>query len=153
VTVKETAWIPTLFLTEGQLEAEYDTIPAGTSQSFTFTITPKNTADGIKIPDTVVTYIATEGGKPITTKSFSQQMYAFSSSDILKYKILGYGSTATFGMLNTEADWIRTVGIIGAAGIIYVLMGMYTAVAKKTADSRRARYLKEFGVPEETKTK
>ncbi len=149
VSVKETAWIPTLFLTEGQLEAEYDTIPAGTSQSFTFTITPKNTAEGIKVPDTVVTYIAEEGGKPITTKSFSQEMYAFSSSDILKYKLLGYGSTASLGMLNTEGDWIKTVGVVGVAGIIYVLMGMYSAVSKKAADSRRTRNLREFGLTEE----
>ena len=146
MSVKETAWIPTLFLTEGQLEAEYDTIPAGTSQSFSFTITPKNTAEGIKIPDTIVTYVATEGGKPITTKAATKEMYVFSSADILKYKLLGYGSTATMGMLTTEADWLRTVIIIVGAGVVYLAMGMYTKLAKTHEDSKRRRALKDLGL-------
>lgn len=76
-------------------------------------------------------------------------MHAFSSADILKYKLLGYGSTVSFGMLNTEGDWIRTVGLVGGAAIIYALMGMYSAVSKKAADSRRTRNLREFGLTEE----
>lgn len=149
MSVKESEWSPIRFLTEGQLEAEYDTIPAGTSQSFTFTVTPKMTAEGVKIPDTVVTYVATEGGKPITTRSVTKEMYVFSSADIVKYKLLGYGSTATMGMLNTEGDWIRAVAVLGGAGVLYVLFGMYTAVSKKAADSRRARNLRDFGLTEE----
>jgi Translocon-associated protein beta (TRAPB) len=146
VSVKETAWIPTLFLTEGQLEAEYDTIPAGTSQSFTFTVTPKNTAEGIKIPDTVVTYIATEGGKPVTSKAATKEMYVFSSADILKYKLLGYGSTATFGILKNEGDWIKTIAIIGGAGVVYMILGAYTKTAQQLDKSKRLRAQKALGL-------
>jgi len=149
VSVKETAWIPTLFLTEGQLEAEYDTVPAGTSQSFTFTITPKMPAEGIKIPDTVVTYLPTEDGNPVTTTSAPKEMYVFSSADILKYRLLGYGSTATMGLLTSEGDYIKVAGVLGVAAALYMLFGMYTAVSKKAADSRRARNLREFGLTEE----
>jgi hypothetical protein len=149
VFVKEPEWNPTIFLIEGQLEAEYDTIPAGTSQSFTFTVTPKTTIEAIKIPDTVVTYVAVADDKPVTTTSATKEMYVFSSADVLKYKLLGYGSTATMGVLKTEADWIKTVGILGVLGALRMLWGMYTAVSKKAADSRRARNLRDFGLTEE----
>lgn len=147
MSVKEEAWRPDAFLTEGQLEAEFDTIPAGTTQSFSYSITPKDSgASTHTVAPVLVTYIAEANTKPVTTHSSALTLQVFSSTDLFKEKALDWGSTLSLGMLVTESDWIR-FGVLAAAGVLaYMLLGFYKVVSKSHEDSKRRKALKGLGL-------
>ena len=150
MSVKEEAWRPDAFLTEGQLEAEYDTIPVGTTQSFSYSITPKEAGTStFTIAPVLVTYVAEENTKPVTTRSSELIVRVYSPTDLFREKALLWGTTISLGMLETESDWIR-FGVLAVGGVLaYVLFGFYQVVSKSRDDSKRRRALRDLGVKEE----
>ena len=150
--MKEDAFRPEEFHIEGQLDAEYDAIPVGSSRAFSYSITPKESGKFSGTP-TFVTYIAEDAGKPVTTRAPQLLVQVFTSTELLKDQVLGYGSTATLGMLSTESDWIRFAAVVAGGSVLYTLFGAYNALVKSRANAKRRRALRDLGMTDDLKTK
>lgn len=145
VIVVETPWLEDAFRTEGETNAKYDVLPAGTTQSFSYSLTPKDNPGTHMGPFTIVTYVG-EGGRSITSKAAPPMVVVYSAFQAAVYKALGVGATLTGGTLTSVRDWAVAGGLVGAAGAAYLAYGAQKALAKTRADSRRRRALKDLGV-------
>jgi hypothetical protein len=152
VTVKDDGWRPDAFHIEGQLEAEFATIPAGGVESFSFSVTPKGPGVQEALP-ILATYLSTEDADtPVTTRSSPLYVRVYTGTELLKYQALEIGSSLTLGILKSESDWIRFAVLVGGGTIVYTVLGTYRALAKSRAESRRRRALKDLGL-DDLKTK
>lgn len=149
MVAKEAEWNPEAFTTAGDLSAQFDSVPAGTTYSFSYSITPKFPLERYDHRPTVVTYVAEEGAQPVTTTSSWLQFTAYSSANILKLHALRVGSTLTLGGLNTPTDWMRLV--IGAAALVvaYVSWSTYSSVSAMRKKNTSRRALKGLGISED----
>lgn len=149
--MKEEAWQATAFLTEGQLEAEIESISPGGIESFSYSISPK-TSGYFEGRPTLVTY--SDGGddeEPVTTRSPPLYVRVFTGTELLTARALELGASVSLGTLKSERDWMLFVGGVGALVVVYISLGAYRAAVKSRADMRRRRVLKEFGFDEKTK--
>jgi hypothetical protein len=152
VEIKEDGWPGEAFLTEGTLEASYASIPAGATQSFAYTVTPKYALPRYEQRPALVTYVAADGEKPVTTSSPVLAFAIYTSGDVMLAKALRVGSFVTLGMLNTQKEWLRFLAIAGGAVLVYVLLSAYRTATKTREHSRRQRALRDLGM-EDMKTK
>lgn len=152
VTVKDEGWRRDAFHIEGQLEAEFASIPAGGVETFSFSVTPK--APGVQEARPILaTYLnAEDAGEPVSTRSSPLYVHVYTGTELLKYRALEIGSTLTLGILKTEKDWVRFAVLAGGGTIVYMSLGTYRALAKSRAESRRRRALKDLGL-DDLKTK
>lgn len=151
MSVKEEAWQPTAFLTEGQLEAEIESLSPGGIESFSYSISPK-TAGIFEGRPTLVTYSA--GGdttEAVTTRSPPVYIRVFTGTELLTARALELGASVTLGALKSQRDWVMFGGAVGALIAVYISLGAYRAAVKGQAEMRRRRVLKEFGFDEKTK--
>ena len=148
VSAEEEAWNSEAFVTTGSLTATLESLPAGATHSFSYTVVPKMPVPSYEHRATLVTYVAQEGGSAVTTASPWLPFRAYTSTDLLKDKALRVGTTLTMGQLNTAPDWVRTGLITGVAVGGYTAWSVYSAVVAGRAASKRRSALKSLGLDE-----
>ena len=152
MSVVESEWEPDAFLIEGTMKESYKMIPAGATESFSYSLTPKHAFVRYEQKPSSLTYRPTENGNLISVEGFPLTFSVFSTSDVLIARALRVGSVISLGMLNSQKQWTRFTAILGGSALVYMLLGMYRAAATARQNRNRQKYLREFGIDDE-KTK
>lgn len=147
VSVSDSEWAEQLFRTEGEISGSFDSIPAGATKSFTYTITPKVPLNNFEHPELSIAY--TDGGKKIESKGPKEYIKVHSKEDMMKTNFLEMGAYVTLGMLRSEEQWIRAVVIFAGSLCVYVFLNVVRNVRAMLANKKRKSALKEFGFKEE----
>lgn len=87
VQVTEETWPAEEFEVSGDLSAKFDTLSPGASLSHSYTLTPKGKVSTVQRP-TIVTYVAEEKGKQLSTSSPWLPFQSFTNQDVLIIKAL-----------------------------------------------------------------
>lgn len=142
VKVQEPEWDEQLFRTEGDLEATFDSVPAGSTKSFKFMVTPKVKLQRFDQPSTEVTY--EDNGKAVSTNGPTLYLQTFKAEDILLMKALNIGGYISLGMLTTGAQWARASIMCAGSFAVYVVINLVRKLKTMSQESKRKRALREL---------
>jgi hypothetical protein len=148
VSAVEEEWNLRAFTTTGTLTTTLESLPAGATHSFTYTVVPTMAVPSYDHPVTLVTYVAQEGGSAVTTASPWLPFRAYTSTDLVKDKALRVGTTLTLGQLNTASEWVHASLVTGVAVGGYTAWSVYGAVVAGRAASKRRSAIKSLGLDE-----
>lgn len=147
VSVKDTEWDASLFKTEGEITGSFDLIPAGVTKSFSYVIIPKVPLNRFEQPELTLSY--TDGEKKITSQGPRDYLKIHSKEELLKKKIIDFGSMATLGMITSEQQWIRAAVIFAGSCVTLVALRLARKLKDAMQSSKRKSALKEFGFKDE----
>lgn len=147
VSVEDTEWDVHLFDTEGEITGSFDTIPAGVTKSYSYVIIPKVPLNRFEQPE--ITFSYKDGDREISSQGPKDYVKIHSKEELMRKKILNFGSTATLGMITTEDQWIRAVVVCAGSLITLFAFRLAKQIQNMMQTSKRRSALKEFGFKDE----
>jgi hypothetical protein len=147
VSVSDTEWDSQLFTTTGDISATFDTIPAGTTKAYSFSVVPSVPLNRFEQPELTISY--TTNGKSVSSQGPKEYLKVHSRDEMLRRRILSAGAWLTLGAITDEETWLKT--IVGIAGSVALYVGYSLVKGTKSTfqSAQRKRVLKEFGVKDE----
>lgn len=145
IKISEQEWPADRFETSGSLSSEVDSISPGASYTYSYTITPQGKVAFVQRP-TIVTYIAEDGGKQLSTSGPWLHFQSLTTQDQIIVKALEVGATVSFGLFTSLSDWVRAGFVVGSALALYFGYSAVKAVSDSRKKSKRKSALKALGV-------
>jgi hypothetical protein len=147
VSVNDAEWDAQLFRTEGEISGTFDSIAAGATKTFSYTITAKVPLNRFEQPELTLSY--KDGENEITSQGPRDYIKVHSKEELLRKKILEIGGMITLGMITTESQWIRFVVMFAGSFSVYALLNVARKLRTMMENSKRKSVLKEFGFKDE----
>lgn len=147
VKVSDAEWDVQLFDTKGDISATFDSIAAGATKTYSFSVVPSVPLNRFEQPELAISYKT--NGRSISSQGPKEYLKVHSKDEMLRQKLLSAGMWLTLGAVRDEETWIKTIVVVAAAVAMYALYSILKGGAETLQTAKRNRVLKEFGVKDE----
>jgi hypothetical protein len=147
VSVSDAEWDPVLFSTEGDISAEFDSIPAGATKAYSFLVIPSVPLNRFEQPELTISYKS--NGRAITSQGPKEFLKVHSKDELFRKKLFKFGALVTLGAVRDEQQWLKAAVFVAGAIALYVIYNLVMGTKTTLSDAKRKRALKEFGFKDE----
>ena len=156
--VSDSEWDAQLFETKGDISASFDSIAAGATKAYSFSVVPSVPLNRFEQPEISVSY--TTEGRTVSAQGPKVRIELDRRAHALRTPWLALtratlslvrqvGAWLTLGAVRDEETWIKA--IVGTAGVVvvYALWSVLKGGAATIQTAKRNRVLREYGVKDE----